>query len=597
MLFAMNRRLQLAVVTLATAMTSLYVSVSVPVQVPPHGDATQGLTIPMPLSGSSKISVVGDGGVLVAASEKNLTTTCFAHNSAKWMEGPRHGNLKDSLMEDDYGENMILRLDHMLDNAVTVLQQSMCHKDSRFLQVESPFTTLRMWSVRLIYLAVYYHQHQPALAEARLQSRDSSCLQARTDHDLAAYDYECPDTKYLVVSFWDNGIGANMEHVATPTIMAGIALNRTILFVSKAPQGPNWIIRAPWTLASCPRRDHQCFFAAMSPCVPSVADLAASKKLNKLQKNHLFSNGTLPIEYENTRVVYMLALHKISSDHLGGKVKPTLQKIAHTLVDQLSADDPRRPLLHQAADYILERDGEREGYDYVGATSKMRHAMAFYAMRPNLSYQQRMQQILRDVFPANFDANQAVGLPIRASDKCLRESECLTFEQHMRVASKMWKRHGPPSSTAITNADPSIVFTTESTAMQEEQRLFATNTSTRSQYPAFRFVTNSHDVTPDSGRFSRVAKKVNVSADEAMLSAMSSLQLQLAARVSIGNCCSNFHRMLQDYLSEGCGAASDSYFHCLQEDDDPELRVCCFKSKSCIETRQRQMMERNSSLP
>jgi hypothetical protein len=117
------------------------------------------------------------------------------------------------------------------------------------------------------------------------------------------------------------------------------------------------------------------------------------------------------------------------------------------------------------------------------------------------------------------------------------------------------------------------------------------------RYPAFRFVTNSHDVTPDSGRFSRVAKKANVSADEAMLLAMSSLQLQLAARVSIGNCCSTFHRMLQDYLSEGCGAASDSYFHCLQEDDDPELRVCCFKSRSCIETRQRQMMERNSSLP
>jgi hypothetical protein len=368
----------------------------------------------------------------------------------------------------------------------------------------------------------------------------------------------------------------------------------TILFISKAPQGPNSVIRAPWTLVSRPRRDPQCFFAPMSPCVTSVADLAASKKLNKIQKNYLFSNGTLPVEYENTRVVYMLALHKFSSDHLGGKVKPTLQTIAHRLVDQLSADDSRRPLLHQPADYILERDGQREGYAYVGAASKIRHAMAFYAMRPNLSYQQRMHQILRDMLPADFDANQAVGLPIRASDKCLRESECLTFDQHMRVASKMWKRHGPPSSTAIINGDPFIDLTTESTAIQEEQRLFATNTSARSRYPAFRFVTNSHDVTPNTERFSRVAKKVNVSADEAMLSAMSSLQLQLAA--SVGNCCSNFHRMLQDYLSGGCGAASNSYFHCLQEDGDPELRVCCFKSKSCIETRQRQMMERNSSL-
>jgi hypothetical protein len=601
MAFTMNLRLLLALVTLATAMMSLYFSVSVVVvPVRPPSDATEGLTIPIQVADSVMMAADGSGGggggVLEAASKRNLTAACFAHNSARWMEGPRHGNAQDSLMENDYGEKMILRLEHMLDDTPAVLHQTICLKDSRFLQVESPSTTLRIWSVRLIYLAVYYHQHQPALAEARLQSEDSSCLQSRTDHGLAAYDYECPDTKYLVISFWNNGIGANMEHVAIPTLMAGLALNRTVLFVSNAPEGPNWVIKMPWSLASCPRRDPQCFFAPVSPCVPSVADLSGAAKLNKLQKNQLFANATLPVEYENNRVVYMLALHKISSDHLGGKVKPTLQKIAHTLVDQLSEDDSRRRLLHQAADFILEEEGKREGYDYSGANSKLRHAMAFYAMRPNLSYQQRMKQILGDVLPADFDANNAVGLPIRASDKCKRESECLTFDQHMQVASKMWKRHGPSTAISNVDVDASIVFTTESTAMEEEQRLFVTNTSARSRYPAFRFVTNSHDVTPDSGRFRDVAK--NVSADEAMLSAFSSLQLQLAARVSIGNCCSNFHRMLQDYLIEGCGAASDSYFHCLQEDDDPELRVCCFKSKSCIATRKRQIMERktNSSL-
>lgn len=596
MVFAVNRRFLLAVVTLSAALTSLYLSVSI-VVVPEHplDDTTQGLTIPMiplvEMKGSTITKVQADG--LDAVPEKNVTATCFAHNSARWLEGPRHGNAQDALMEDDYGEQMILRIDHLLDDALSVLQQSICHKDSRFLQVlqvESPSTTLRIWSVRLIYLAIYYHQHLPARAEARLQSKDPSCQQGRKDQGLAAYDYECPDTKYLVVSLWNNGIGANMEHVAIPTLMAGLALNRTVLFVSNAPDGPNWIIKLPWSLASCPRRDPQCFFAPISPCVPTVAELAAVSQLKKHQKAQLFANGTLPAEYENNRVVYMLALHKFGSDHLGGKVKPTLHKIAHALVDQLPANDSRRPLLRQAADYILEQDGKRKGYDYVGATSKIRHAMAFYAMRPNLSYQQRINQVLRDVLPADFNANDAVGLPIRASDKCLRESECLTFDQHMRVATKMWNRHGP--NTEIS--DPSLVFTTESTAMQAEQRLFASNTLARSRFPAFRFVTNSHDVTPDSGRFSNVAK--NVTADEAMLSAISSLQLQLTARVSIGNCCSNYHRMLQDYLSEGCGAASDSYFHCLQEEDDPELRVCCFKSKNCIESRQRQIMERNSSL-
>ena len=66
-----------------------------------------------------------------------------------------------------------------------------------------------------------------------------------------------------------------------------------------------------------------------------------------------------------------------------------------------------------------------------------------------------------------------------------------------------------------------------------------------------------------------------------MLSAMSSLKAQLLPRVTIGNCCSNFHIMLNDFLSEGCGAASDNTFLCLQEYDDPLLRVCCGWHNDC----------------
>lgn len=66
-----------------------------------------------------------------------------------------------------------------------------------------------------------------------------------------------------------------------------------------------------------------------------------------------------------------------------------------------------------------------------------------------------------------------------------------------------------------------------------------------------------------------------------MLSAMSSLKAQLLPRISIGNCCSNFHVLLNDLLSEGCGAASDNKFLCLQEYDDPALRVCCGWHSDC----------------
>jgi hypothetical protein len=67
-----------------------------------------------------------------------------------------------------------------------------------------------------------------------------------------------------------------------------------------------------------------------------------------------------------------------------------------------------------------------------------------------------------------------------------------------------------------------------------------------------------------------------------MLSAISSLKAQLLPRITIGNCCSNFHTLLNDFLSEGCGAASDNTFLCLQENEDPILRVCCGWHKKCI---------------
>lgn len=71
-----------------------------------------------------------------------------------------------------------------------------------------------------------------------------------------------------------------------------------------------------------------------------------------------------------------------------------------------------------------------------------------------------------------------------------------------------------------------------------------------------------------------------------MLSSMSSLKAQLMPRLSIGNCCSNFHAMLNDLLMEGCGAATENTFKCLQEYDDPILRVCCGWHKDCLAEKQ-----------
>lgn len=69
--------------------------------------------------------------------------------------------------------------------------------------------------------------------------------------------------------------------------------------------------------------------------------------------------------------------------------------------------------------------------------------------------------------------------------------------------------------------------------------------------------------------------------DANMLSSMSSLKAQLLPRLSIGNCCSNFHTLLSDLLVEGCGAASENTFLCLNENPNPLLRICCGWHMDC----------------
>ena len=98
-----------------------------------------------------------------------------------------------------------------------------------------------------------------------------------------------------------------------------------------------------------------------------------------------------------------------------------------------------------------------------------------------------------------------------ASDKCDSESECLSFSQHMTVTGEMWSKHlnrtgGWTTDSNIMHHDelswqPTVVFTTEATSMIQEQKEYVAANQTVSRYPqySFQYMTNHHDVTPDSG--------------------------------------------------------------------------------------------------
>ena len=543
---------------------------------------------------------------------------CFEFNSKAWLEGPRLGNAATLAgIDNRFAAAMILGSIAPLNKASNLLKQSFCHEKSRFLDVTSTPTYketdedssnfLRLWTVRLIYLIVHRHQHDPAAMEAQHQQVSQKCIQERShSHNLGPMDYECPTAKFLVVRLYHNGLGANLRIAAVPAFMAGLASNRVVLFVNNAPESAPRFLQTPWTLASCPRKDMQCMFLPTSPCTLLETELAEGYVLPRGEMRRLFRMGILPVEHQEDRVVVLNLPFR--PQRVPENLPSVLYNHSMSLIEELLAEndtpansEQHRDILKKAATNILQDTSESDEYSYYGAKSSIYHSLLLYALRPNPETAMRVNEMVHDALPSDLEPSTIMGLPIRgmftgrthvfclefvdcqgfllttycvpfriypASDKCGTESECMSFSNHLDAAQESWKHYlGADSSPTH------LIVTTESRSIQEAVP----------DEP--RFILNHHDVTQDTGYLDEPV--VNTTADRVMLSALSSLKLQLQSRVTLGNCCSNFHLLLKDLLWEGCGAFPTHNFQCLQDHADPRFRLCCSwdKSDECLARR------------
>jgi hypothetical protein len=166
----------------------------------------------------------------------------------------------------------------------------------------------------------------------------------------------------------------------------------------------------------------------------------------------------------------------------------------------------------------------------------------------------------------------------------------------MQVVTQVWRREFETPASATTtmnttmNTTLNVLLTSESRNVFREQKEFLQNTALRDATSpfAFRIITNSEgDAHPikDNWR-DHSPLLLNFTADQNMIAALSSLQIQLLAKYTIGNCCSNFHQLLFDFLKAGCGKVSAATTttttiisgqgaECLQSNENPELRLCC----------------------
>ena len=385
---------------------------------------------------------------------KNLKdgTACFSFNSRKWLDGPRLGNCNASHGDRDNDDDIVFLISRpSLTTTATILrQQAFCGPQSPFqsISVGSSNTDRLLWTTRLLYLAVHWHQHSPALPEAQHRHRHANphCPQQAFANSsrVGSFDYECPTAKFLVVAFSKNGIGANLRLVAVPALMVGLATQRVVLFVNDAPVGPDFV-RQPWTLASCRhRRDAQCFFRPASPCVLTEQELAEAYQLNRGERRRLFRYGTLPEEHVLDRVLLM-HLGSLRPQREPENLRQVLFQLSQTVLERIVGPVQVAPasdnvhsratttddLLRRAAQDILwvpEEKSTTTGaadetvnatFSYYGVNSPIFQSLLLYAMRPNTWAVNEMDAILTEMFPPNFDPHDTIGLPIRGKPKAV----------------------------------------------------------------------------------------------------------------------------------------------------------------------------------
>jgi len=522
--------------------------------------------------------------------ETSTVTSCPFNWSKSWLQNPRYGNIPETNSHTLPIEGPLLshsNLQALLD------QQRICEGDCPFRKV-SDVSNLKaediseeeiyIWTVRLIYVSIYYHQHRHAIqegAERKISlSKDnvdlsSTCSTEMEEFKVGTFDYECKDAKYLVTQTLHGGIGAMYLFRMLNMMMSALATDRTLVVYGNL-QNNGTTLAGPWLLSSCDRQDLQCEFQPLTGCAMSVEDIQTAKPTphkefrnflrdGDLTKSDPFPEKVLHFQVGNTQINDMnRVLHKMHS-------------IASSLIDELNPNDPRIPVLRKATEGILEQK-PTTGKEFIYSDSAFVQAYLMYVLRPTKEKGEELDtSALKDI-PPNFDETVALGLPIRGSDKCFRESECLQFPTYMHLMDEIWKE----SVMWSANGTAHILITSEIPDIMEKAHAFSTNETYLSKI-SFKpdWITNTNDVRQGTGSvFGESVLRNRNKGGGIILSALSALKIQMRAAHSVANCCSNFHQIIINMLRGGCGMQPTNRGQCLHKRKEPIFHLHCWpKSK------------------
>ena len=358
---------------------------------------------------------------------------------------------------------------------------------------------------------------------------------------------DCAAAKFAVLAFPSHhGIGMALKEGPVAALLFAMSTNRVLLFENnrRTPRNRHRSLGAPFRFTSCPRQHHSCDFLPMSRCgvtdeeLDGAIDLGhAWDRSNARRASHLREIAA------NTSHHRVVVLGRVG----GGGASGCWDGSCWGGVLRLG---PTGRLLPAGSGIAAE--------GFIVHTRTLMTAAKLYILRMNEQTLRAVTSAIEGSIPPGFDAANTVGLPIRAGDKCKRESSCPSFENYMALATD--------ASRCTGGALRHVIITSETEEMVSALKSRVFNGSGA----ALRVVTNGQDVMQGHGD----PKRYGSSATEVMISTLSSLGLQLRAAHLIINCCSNFHKLMGDFTRFAAG-------RCGSGETDPAPQVQCATAVRC----------------
>ncbi|KAG7357533.1 hypothetical protein IV203_002221 [Nitzschia inconspicua] len=513
----------------------------------------------------------------------NIATTSSLGKELETLNIDMEWNITDMIgnvdvnMTEEYVKGMIL--DYLrYDKTSFVLRSSICEETSMLCDVapsnkiprnlNQNSSDIQIWVSRLFYMMIHHNQHRYARVEATKRFILNAHGTDENTSSVGLFDYHCPSAKFLVVGLGPFGLGAHIRHVFVAAFLGGVISDRVVLFLNNQ-RSNNDLIGRPWGWASCPRRDFQCVFLPPSPCTVTKSELANA---TPIETSLLHSPPQDWAEYDNERVVFVDNLNGVWHPVIPYNWTHVLAEKAHKLIDHMEqSSNDKFPFLRAAADFI-PNDPRGIGIPQVGQSKTADHPFgqmaSLYSLRPNRQYHPYLESEIDRIFPPSYNPLHSFGLPVRGSEKC-GESSCMPFGMYMELAMQQYRK-------GVWGTNPSepvhLVLTSEEDTIMEQGKSYHENTT----FP-FTFVVNDKDPMQGSGFASDL--KEHHSADFVIVSSLLAIKMQLQAKHLIGNCCSNFHMLMVDFIRSSAGVVPNATFECLRDNEEQRFRMCCFGCK------------------